>query len=232
MAIPLILAMTGCEISKKAELPPRIAWMACHFSPYGTGLSNLPNALPPDSMVIVNDRTPVCGHEPERIAAQLTALTEKLHCSSVLLDFQRPDEPEAASIAEAIVRTLPCPVGISAFYARDLPCPVFLPPAPPHIPLDAYIAPWKGREIWLEAALDGSVITITEKGSTVTPLLFADPADHCHADADLLCHYHMDVQPDHIHFHLYRTQEDLADLLTTAEKTNITKAIGLFQELG
>lgn len=231
MPIPLIPAMTGCEISQKADLPPKIAWMACHFSPCGTGLSNLPEFLPPGSMVIVNDQMPVCGNDPARITAQLADLVETHQCSSILLDFQRPDEPQTAVITEAIVRELPCPVGVSASFARDLPCPVFLPPAPPHTPLDEYIMPWQGREIWLEAALDGAVITVTENGSTVTPSLFAAPADHCHTDKDLLCHYHMDVQNDRIVFHLYRTRDDLSALLAAAENTNITKAIGLYQEL-
>ena len=231
MAIPLILAMTGAEISKKAVLPPLISWMACHFSPYGTGLTNLPETIPPGSMVIVNDRTPVCSHDPELILHQLTALVEAKQCSSILLDFQRPDEPQTAAIAECIVNGLSCPVGVSEPYAASLSCPVFLPPDPPHIPLVDHIAPWKDREVWLEAALDAATITVTANGSTVTPLPYADSTECCHLDSDLYCHYRIVPEAERIQFHLHRTRADLDALLSAAEGTNITQAIGLYQEL-
>ena len=205
--------------------------MACHFSPYGTGLTNLPEAIPPGSMVIVNDRTPVCGHDPELIIRQLSALMEAKQCSSVLLDFQRPGEPQTAAIAEALVKELPCPVGISEPYASALSCPIFLPPVPPNMLLADYIVPWQDREIWLEAALDAAMITVTADGSTITPLPTADPAEKCHLDSDLHSHYHIEPGSEQIRFVLYRTREDLTALLTAAEGTNITQAIGLYQEL-
>lgn len=232
MAIPLFLAMTGWEISKNEELPHSIAWMACHFSPYGTGLTNLPRSLPPGAMVIVNDRTPVCGHDPERIAAQLAELVEAHQCGSILLDFQRPDEPQTTAIAEAILRRLNCPVGVSLPYAEGLSCPVFLPPVPPHIPLGEYIAPWHGREIWLECALDGSLITVTGDGSTIMSLPYSDDSEYPHKDTELCCHYKIELSEKQSQFFLRRTSEDLRSLLTMAEGENITHAIGLYQELG
>ena len=48
------------------------------FFPYSTGLSNLPKALPPGSMVILDDITPIHGHDAEAIAAQLRPLVEAL----------------------------------------------------------------------------------------------------------------------------------------------------------
>ena len=231
MAIPLFLAMTGCEISKNTSLPPLISWMACHFSPYGTGLTNLPQSLPAGSMIIVNDRTPVSGHDPEQITRQLSALVETTQCGSILLDFQRPDDSQTAAITEAIVKGLSCSVGVSEIYARDLPCPVFLPPVPPHMLLSDYLAPWQNREVWLEAALDATTISVTKEGCAVDPHLFADSAENTHHDSELCCHYHVSIEDDRIQFHLHRTREDLSDLLATAEKANITKAIGLYQEL-
>ena len=90
MAIRPFLAMTAAEIQGTETLPPKTAWMACHFSPYSTGLSNLPKALPPGSMVILDDITPIHGHDAEAIAAQLRSRLEEIECSGVLLDFQRP----------------------------------------------------------------------------------------------------------------------------------------------
>ena len=55
IGIRLNLAMTAAELGA-APLPSHPAWMACHFSPYSTGLTNLPPKLPQDSLLILNDR--------------------------------------------------------------------------------------------------------------------------------------------------------------------------------
>ena len=111
MAIRPFLAMTAAEIRGTETLPPKTAWMACHFSPYSTGLSNLPKALPPGSMVILDDITPIHGHDSETIAAQLRPRLDALKCSGVLLDFQRPGYEEAELLAGRLSEALPCPVG-------------------------------------------------------------------------------------------------------------------------
>ena len=66
MAIAPFLAMTGAEMRNNSVLPDKIAWMACHFSPYGTGLSNLPKNLPAGSLLMVDDITPPHGHDPHQ----------------------------------------------------------------------------------------------------------------------------------------------------------------------
>ena len=152
MSINLYLAMTAAEFSSKGKFHSEIAWMACHFSCYGTGLTNLPTALPKGSMVIVNDRTPPWGHDAQKILWQLSDLAHQFSVSRFLLDFQRPGDPETKAIVKALVQSLPCPTAVSDIYAKDLPCPVFLPPGPLHKPLQEYISAWEGREIWLEAA--------------------------------------------------------------------------------
>lgn len=232
MALPLYLAMTAAEISCAQALPARCAYMACHFSPYGTGLSNFPQTLPKDSILIVNDRTPVQGHDPELIAAQLTQLVEEWEAAGILLDLQRPGIPQTAQIANAILSALPCPVGISECYARDLSCPVFLSPPPPDRLLSEYIAPWQGRELWLEAALDAQIITVTPKGSRVTQNFSPIHTDYPHEDMRLHIHYKIEPSPDQIRFTLHRTPEDLTALLQEAEALGVTHAVGLFQELG
>lgn len=232
MAIPLFLAMTSREIHQNAEIPENIAWMACHFSPYGTGLSNLPDALPPGSMVILNDRTPVCGHDPALIAAQLDAVVEDNRCSGVLLDFQRPDAGETALIAETLVKTLTCPVIVSHLYAEDLSCPVFLPPIPLHIPPDKYLCPWQKREVWLECALDGATLTVTADGCDIHGLPNPQTQHYPHKDTGLCCHYEIELDEKQALFRLGRTPDDLKELIHSAERGNVTHAIGLFQELG
>ncbi len=227
MPSALYLAMTAAEIGTNSPLPARLAWMACHFSPYGTGLSNLPQVLPEGSMLIVNDLTPVGNHSPEAIVCQLQDVIQGFGCSRILLDFQRPGDARTREIAEVIVRELPCPVAVSECYAEGLPCPVFLPPVPLWKTAGEYIKPWSGREIWLEAALDAAQITVTEKGSTFLPC----PAQEIplpHLDTDLCCHYGIELTDSAAVFTLQRTEEDLQRLL---EKEQIACFVGLYQEL-
>lgn len=231
MVFPGYLAMTASEIAGVTALPPKIGWMACHFSPYGLGLSNRPKRLPPGSLVICNDRTPIHGHDPELVARELLESIEACGGERVLLDFQRPGSGEAAAVAQAVVEHLNYPVGVAASYAGALPCPVFLPPVPLHIPIPEYLAPWDGREIWLDGAPDGEIITITEAGSAYTPLPPGDRPSGGFAEEALHCHYRIETTADRARFTLYRTPDDLLSLLHAARELGVTQSIGLYQEL-
>lgn len=230
MALPLYLAMTAAEMQENTPLPSKFAYMACHFSSYGTGLSNLPKWLPEGSMLILNDRTPICGHDPELICNQLRECIERLHCSGLLLDFQRPDYEATAILSQNLISALPCPVGLSDAYAASFFCPVFLPPPPLDVPLERHLVPWQGREIWLEAALDGLQLTLTSQGCQAEPI--PSPAfSGGFRDEALHCHYAIQSCADFAKFTLYRTREDLDALLEEATSLGISKAIGLWQEL-
>lgn len=224
MAIQPYLAMTALEIRENPTLPAPIAWMACHFSPYSRGLSNLPAGLPGDAVVMVNDFTPISFHDPVRIARQL----EDLSCAAVVLDFQRPGCKQTAALAAHLVKALPCPVIVSEAYAGSLTCPVFLSPVPPSVPLQAHFAPWQGRELWLELALEGEHITVTKDGAA------SAPCPHSSADGfaeeKLHCHYSMELSEEKAAFTLWRTREDLEKLLEEAQALGVTTAVGLYQE--
>lgn len=222
--MPLYLAMTAAEISGCQQLPEPLAYMACHFSPYSTGLSNLPGALPKGSMVILNDRIPICGHDPRRVAEQLGQLCEELEAESLLLDLQRTDENMHAIIAQ-ILKDRVCPVGVSELYAKDFDCPVFLSAPPLHIPLAEYAAPWEGHEIWLEAATDQYAYGVSE---TACVSLYADYTAPLPC-GDLCCHYGFHEEKDRLVIALERTWEDLQMLM---KDDSITKSIGLYQQLG
>lgn len=230
MALPLYLAMTAAEIRDNSSLPGHLAYMACHFSPYGTGLSNRPGSLPQGSMLLLNDRTPIHGHDHSLIAAQLKEIITNFSCSCILLDFQRPGCEETAKLTRYLSEALPCPVGVSHLYAEGLACPVFLPPAPLDVPLTEYLQPWQGREIWLEAALDGKVIALTADGAAAAPLSCGIPSEGRREEA-LHCHYTIDIADEQALFTLFRTREDLDDLLVEAEHLGVTLAVGLWQEL-
>lgn len=232
MAIRRYLAMTAAEILASGDLPPKIAWMACHFSPYCTGLSNLPKALPAGSLLILDDFTPICGHDPGEIAVQLEQRAEALECAGILLDFQRPGNPETAALAQYLTRTLPCPAAVSQPYAQGLSAPVFLPPVPHHISLREYLAPWQGREIWLEMALDAERITLTSLGAEFAGVSREEAKTEGFADTNLHCHYTAVTSESAATFTLWRTARDLEALLEEAEANGVTTAVGLYQELG
>ena len=232
MAIAPFLAMTAAEMQNSSQLPAKVAWMACHFSPYGLGLSNLPKELPPGSVLMVDDVTPPHGHDPGLIAEQLTQFAERLECFGVLLDFQRKDSPETATLAKQLVKALPCPVVVSEAYAAGLECPVFLPPVSPSVPLEEYLLPWKGREIWLELGLDGELLTLTEEGCEAISLPCPDWETEGFSDDKLHCHYTIETREKSAGFTLWRTTNDLVELLAEAAELGVVEAVGLYQELG
>lgn len=229
MPIPCYLALTAAEFAKIDPLPEKCAWMACHFSCYGTGLSNLPETLPEGALIILNDRTPIYKHDPQRICDQLTELAEKLKPSGYLLDFQRKDVPAAQEIANVLTQSLPYPVAVTHHYADDLDCPVFLESPPPYVPLEKHIAPWKGRQLWLDVAPDTVQLTVTTQGcqieQTDAPLsepIFLDDALHCR--------YHIDLTNEAAVFTLHRQKTELVSLLKEAETLGFAQAAGLYQE--
>lgn len=228
MSIPLFFAMSGEDMQKNPDISTNTAWMSCHFSPCGSGLTDLPTHLPPNGMLILDDRIPMDRHDPDLIRTQLLRTVEKLKCSYLLLELQRKD---TRIPVEAIVKSCSCPVGVTPHYAESPDCAVFLPPVPPHIPLPEYIAGWKGRRLWLEMALDGVDITVTPQGSTIAPVPFPEPQSPAHRDKALCCHYTLTAQPELARFSLYRTRDDIKLLLTQAEQAHIQLAIGLYREL-
>lgn len=232
MSINCYLAMTAAEFSCAEKLPENFAYMACHFSCYGTGLSNIPSKLPPDSMVIVNDRTPLQGHDPGQIATQLSDLAENFNASRFLLDFQRPENSETKRLVEILIKELPCGVGVTDYYAENLPCPVFLPPPPPHVPLKEHLKPWSGREVWLEAALAFEKITVKADGSHFEECVMETLPDNAFTDSTLHCRYSINVSENCATFSLVRDRENLSKLLEEAETLGVSLAVGLYQQLG
>lgn len=232
MALNCYLAMTAAEFATVEALPEFPAWMACHFSSYGTGLSNLPASLPKGSIVILNDRMPICGHDPNQISKELNALYELYQPDSFLLDFQRPQNPETAELVKILCRTLNCSVGVTEGYAQALDCPVFLNPPPLSVPLAEYLAPWQNREVWLEAALDSQTICVTPEGCQLQDKAIEKPAAPLFEDTRLHCHYHITLEKSTVRFSLFRVKEDLQALLEEAEKLHVARAVGLYQQLG
>lgn len=232
MDINCCIAMTAGEFSAAKTLPRRVGWMACHFSQRDSGLSNLPSTLPESSVLIMDDSRPPAGHDPRLIAEQLTEAVQKLGVETVLLDLQDPGNPETAAIAEHLAAALPCSVCVAAPYAEGLSCPVLVPMPPPHIHLERCLAPWKGRQIWLEATLEAEQITVTEQGSSVISLPFTDLTGDCFTEDALRCRYQIREHEKQVAFTLVRDRDMLRKLLGDAVKQGVYHFIGLYQQLG
>ena len=232
MVLPLYLAATGAEMSASAGSSCSLAYMACHFSPYTQGLSNLPAFLPRNSMLILNDRMPCCGHSADLVTGQIRDIMERFRCASLLLDFQRPPDGESENMVRRIVETLSCPVAVTESYARNLRCPVLLSPVPLHVSLADYLKPWSGREVWLEAALQQEEITVTEAGTDNANRFPPDCLEGGFFDEALCCNYMIKTTPDQIKFILFDTPATLCKKLNLAHSLGVTQAVGLWQELG
>lgn len=225
----VFLAATSSEI--KNGMPKRAAYMACRFSPSGTGLTNLPTELPENSLLMLDDSMQIAGHEPEAVTRQLCKLVEEFSPLGVLLDFQRPVTPESAEMGLAISRTLPCPVAATEDFARIIGCPVFLSACPVNKPLEKFLQPWRKQEIYLEIAPSRTQISVTEKGAEKTFLPAGETESLLFQDCQLYCHYKTEVLKNRAIFTLQRNRTDLEKLIAKAKDLGVTATVGLYQEL-
>lgn len=220
----VFLAVTGKEM--ETFLPKRTAYMACHFSPGGAGLSNIPCSLPPGSILLLDDSMPVQEHNPERVVEQLNELVERFSVRAVLLDFQRAPTKEARTMVSAILQNCSCTASVTPAYVKD-GLPVFLPPPPVNKSLKEYLKPW--RKVFLELYSESLEITVTKNGSRFNS---AFPSATLPLQDDRLhCHYGVTVSPGKAVFTLTRTREDLAALAQEAKQLGVLGLVGLYQEL-
>lgn len=232
MPIAHYLAMTCGEMKGKTVFPAHMAWMACHFSPSGKGVSNLPSWLPPGSVLILDDSTPVAEHDAHVVAETLGSCLERLQCTALLLDFQRVGNAKAGELAKYLCQSLPCPVVVSEGYADRLECAVFVPPVPTDETMAARLARWQGREIWLDTTMEGTEICLTAQGAKAASLPPWEQPAEGFADKRLHCHYRISMDGDRAVFTLWRTISDILAQLGEAEKLGVIAAVGLYQEFG
>lgn len=225
MDLQCYIAMTAEEIRLAKELPTHIAWMACHFSPYGTGITNLPTNIPKDAMIILNDRTPPAGHDRYRISDQLNAID----CSCYLLDFQLPDVRESETLISHLYKNLQKPVAVSECYHYCTSGPVLIN-IPLHKRLTDVIKQYQDREVWLEAVTDQHAISVCRDGSTEIPFKENPENPYFHAHA-LHCKYQIQLSENNAIFQFKRDLSHVQSLLENAQKNNIKKAVGLYQQL-
>ena len=211
--------------------PKKAAYLSCHFSPSGQGLSNMPDSLPQDSLLLLDDSMPVCGHSPAIVVKQLRDLAERFDLKAILLDFQGEKDTQLRNMAQAIIQGVPCPVAVTESYAKDLGCPVFLSAPSVDTVLEKHLEIWLKQGVFLEIAPCKLRLEITENGCRKIPLPFGDRESFPLYHEKLCCHYDVEVFSDRAVFTLMRTKEDLAALADQALALGVLGAVGLYQEL-
>ena len=228
MSIHGYLAMTPAQIRSARPLPRSLGWMSCHFSE--EGIRDLPQSLPPGSLLILDDSRPPDALDLELICSQLETAIGKNGCSGLLLDFQRKGLQGIDSLVKALTQALPCPVALSETYAALSSGPVFLSLPPAHRSLEASVRPWAGRELWLEIGFGAEIITVRPEGAAIEEAL--SPLPPCPlADPRLCCHYAIETSDDRAVFYLRRSPQDLKALLLRAQALGITRNAALYSEL-
>ena len=219
MGIPLYLAMTVDELERCPRLPEQLGWMACHFSPYGRGLTDLPEALPPGSLLLCDDRIPILHHDAALVAVQLAQLAKTLRCRAIVLDFQQPESAQGARIAEAVSEAAECPVVLPPAYAHCGTGPVLLPPPRLWDPISRVAEAWKGRTLWMEWVIQAAEVTVTETESRYTSLEQPpEPGKQDRTDPVLCCRYRTELAGDRAAFLLWDAVQTLEKKRRAAEK--------------
>lgn len=229
MPIKPYLAMTAAEMSFCASLPEKIAWMACHFSACGDGLTNCPAQLPPGSLLILDDSTPPLDHDLNAVVRTLFEAAEKHRCDGILIDFQRQTGHFGAALCRLLQDSPPCPIAVSPALAVHWSGALFLPPVPPSRVPEKALAPWAGRELWLEISSEPAALHLTEEGAQLRPAA-ASLSDLPHHHNGLMCSYQVEVFPEEAVFTLGRSMDDQLALLKKVRELGVTKAVGLYQE--
>ena len=202
MVLPLYLAMSAVEFRPI----PRPAFLVLEDS-----------QIPPDGVLpVVTDAFRVDRQFLLRLCQGR---------AGVLLDFERPPSADARKL----IQGLPCPAAAPPGYAED--GPVFLSPPPLHVPLENYLAPWKGREVWLEAALQKQVITVTAEGAVISPVSPSGELSGGFYSEVLCCRFTQKFTEDRAVFTLFDTPDTLKRKLERAASLGVTRAVGLYLEL-
>lgn len=204
MGLPLYLAGFGMEIhslSHPALL--MLDWAA---------------PVPQGVLPVITDHRPLTEEGVDRLCLLAAGWDQ------AVLDFEGPP----TDLSTRLLRLLPCPAAAPPGYGDG---PVFLPPAPLHVPLEDYLSPWQGREVWLEAALQKQTVTVTAAGTSISS---TDPSDleegfDCR---ELRCRFTQETREDRVVFTLFDTRESLKDKLGRAEELGVHAALGLYRELG
>ena len=231
----LYFALTAGELA--AWEGENAAWMACRFASGSDGLSNLPDKLPPNSLLILNDQTPAQQHNPARIQKELQETLEKFGCPGLLLAFERKPTESSEAIAKAAAKAAEDLGIFCAVPESYLDCgkdaALFLPmPAPlsePDFP--------HSRPLVLELAPRGLCLQITEKGAKEETVSYWELSQEGKShtlfrDKTEKYDYFCKLQPGLASYSILETAESLQAFWENVCKLpNVLGGVGLYQEL-
>lgn len=226
MGIPQYLAKTERETLLYPDDAGPIAWLGCSFGK--NGLTGLPEVLPAGSLLVLDDSVPMADQSIPDIADALQQTLAKFSCCGLLLDFQQQGCAQQRTLAEYLAAHLSHPIAAPQEYAPK-GCALFVPPVPPEIPIETYLAPWAGREIWLDMALSVRTLHLTAAGCSVSDDAESDPTGDFY-DESLCCVYRIQKTDDGFLFRLARDHRCTRALLDRAAGLGVTAAVGLWQE--
>lgn len=230
MDFSIYLAFTGAESAEMTAYPGKKAWFGCRFSSHSSGLTIHEPPQNKCDALILTDETPPNGHDPDQVSHALAKAALRMECQAIILDFQRAPTQESQALVKTILKSAPCAVIISAAHSSETDNPILLNPPPLWMPLAEAIAPWKGRDIWLEIGPESGTVSLKEEGSTYSP---CDTAGYFPFRDDALhLSYRIERLEGSLRFLLQRTANDLPAFLTEAKALGVTGVIGLYQELG
>ena len=231
MVLPLYLAMTGREILAAQPSASRCAYMACHFSPYGLGLSNLPKALPEGAVILLSDRIPPGGHDAEVVVAQLEELVRQFQPKAIVLDLETAGNGFCRELAVKCSGISGAEITVAAAYAKDLPCSVFVGAGALWTPAEKLLKPWQGRKLWVEAVLQRGLVTVTDQGAGYEELPWEPPEEELPVDEDLQVAYRIRQTKDAVEVMLWRGKEQLPKWMEKLEQLGAEGFLGLYQQL-
>ena len=240
MSVPRYLAMTAGDFSVASSLPPRVAWMAMHFSMSSPGLSNRPHTLPPGSLILLDDQIPwSSGHSLEAVCQEAVDTLLRTGAAGLLLDLERPPTEETRRLAGYLAqccREAGCSIGMPPAYLDQTEAAVFLPPLPCHCPPQTVLEPYRGREIWLEAVPAGCRIYLSGARASVMPeqaeaLEAEGAAFPTFSSGPLHCRYFSKPVGSGIQLSLYDTEETLLEKLDACESLGVTRAVGIWRQI-
>lgn len=200
----------------------RKAFLFCPFEENG-----MPEFLPPECLPVLTDRTPFSKEKSIQLIDRLSSIASG--CHAVLLDFQRNEQTGLAEFVQELGAALSCPIAAPPEYAGPAG-PVFLPPIPPDVMPEEALAPWQGRQIWLDLAPSALKLTLTAGGCSSTET--SETGTGGFRDRVLLCHYRAEtILKDRVQFALWRTGEDLSALTARLPELGVCGCVGLYPEL-
>lgn len=234
MSIPLFLAITAQEFPNLLSQPQKTAWMSVHFSSSGPGLSNLPHEIPQGSLIILDDQTPWSGHSIETVCREMVALLLMTRAYGLLLDFERPVEPEVVLLSRALCqccREVGCVMGAPESYAVNPDTAIFISPLPCQVPLERLRIP--GRKLWLDASPTAYQLHISAHSATgrsAEPGYISAGEPAAFTDQALCCQYRSWLSGDGIDVLLYHTTQTIEEMLEKSNADFIQLAVGLHRE--